>query len=124
MRTTSSCLRRYVLVYAVGIYDSYFNTEEESLGPELLRAIAGPTGGKAYSLNPAELPAITQAIGKQLRHQYILAYRPQAKEPDGKWHKISVKLRLPKKLHAFLHVTARTGYYAAAEQAANSPHKP
>ncbi len=113
-----------VLVYAVGIYDSYFNTEEESLGPELLRAIAGPTGGKAYSLNTAELPAVTHAIGNQLRHQYMLAYRPQSKQPDGKWHKISVKLRLPKKLHAFLHVTARTGYYAAAEQAANSPHKP
>jgi hypothetical protein len=32
---------------------------------------------------------------------------------DGKWHKIKVKLRIPKL--AFLHVHAKAGYYAASE---------
>ena len=34
---------------------------------------------------------------------------------DGKWHKIKVKLLLPKKWSSFLRVSARTGYYAGAE---------
>jgi Ca-activated chloride channel homolog len=103
-----------VLIYAVGTYDRYVNTEEELLGPELLETVAGLTGGKAFTLtNVNDMPAVTRAIGTQLRHQYVLAYQPQSKPQDGKWHKISVKLRLPSKFHSlFFHVDARAGYYA------------
>lgn len=105
-----------VLLYAVGTYDRYVNTQEEMLGPELLQSITEVTGGRAYTLtNIGDLPGVTRAIGVQLRHQYVLAYRPQSRPKDGKWHKISVKLRLPKRLHALLRVDARPGYYAAAE---------
>ena len=105
-----------VLLYSVGAFDSYVNTEEEMLGPELLRSITEVTGGKAYTItNIADLPAITRAIGMQLRHQYVLSYRPGAKPQKGKWYKINVRLRLPKGLHAFLRVNARTGYYASVE---------
>jgi hypothetical protein len=55
---------------------------------------------------------VTRSIGTQLRHQYMLAYQPQAAPNDGRWRKISVKLRLPKKLNYLLHVEARPGYYA------------
>ncbi|HEV2402254.1 MAG TPA: VWA domain-containing protein [Candidatus Sulfotelmatobacter sp.] len=104
-----------VLLYAVGTFDTYVSTQEEMLGPELLQNITGVTGGKAFTLtNIAELPAVTRAISTQLRHQYVLAYRPQAMPKDGKWYKINVKLRLPKRFHAFLRVDARTGYYASA----------
>ena len=73
------------------------------------------TGGQAFALtNANEMPQVAQTIGLQLRHQYVLAYSPQAAPRDGRWHKISVKLRLPKKF-PFLHVDARTGYYAGAE---------
>jgi Ca-activated chloride channel homolog len=108
-----------VMVYAVGTYDRYANTPEELLGPELLRTVAELSGGRAFnlaSLNDA--PGVTRAIGTQLRHQYMLAYQPQSSAHDGKWHKISVRLRLPKQLHSFqyfLHVTARPGYYAGGE---------
>jgi len=105
-----------VLLYAVGTYDRSVSTQEEMMGPELLQSITEVTGGKAYTLtNEQDLPAVTRTIGSQLRHQYMLAYRPQSKPRDGKWYKISVKLRLPKKFHSFCHVDARTGYYAAAE---------
>lgn len=105
-----------ILIYAVGTYDRFVNTEEELLGPDLLRSIAEVTGGQAYTLpNINEMPAVTRAIGSQLRHQYMLAYQPQSKPKDGKWHKISVKLRLPKSFHHFLRVDARTGYYAGGE---------
>lgn len=105
-----------VLLYAVGTYDQQVSTQEEMLGPELLRSITEVTGGKAYTLtNIADLPGVTRAIGVQLRHQYVLAYRPQLKPHSGKWYKISVKLRLPKTLHMFLRVDARPGYYASTE---------
>jgi Ca-activated chloride channel family protein len=103
-----------VLLYSVGTFDHYVNTQEELMGPELLQSITELTGGKSYTLtNIADLPAMTRAIGVQLRHQYVLSYRPQSKPRDGKWYKISVRLRLPKTLHMFLRVDARTGYYAA-----------
>jgi len=102
-----------VLIYTVGIYDSYVRTQEELLGPELLRTVAGLSGGHAFTLeNANDMPAVTRAIGTQLRHQYMLAYQPQSSPHDGKWRKISVKLRLPNKIRYFLHVDARPGYYA------------
>lgn len=105
-----------VSLYSVGTFDRYVNTEEEMLGPELLRSITEVTGGKAYTTtNITDLPAITRAIGVQLRHQYVLSYRPGAKPQKGKWYKINVRLRLPKGLHTFLRVNARTGYYASVE---------
>ena len=105
-----------IMIYAVGTYDRYATTLEESLGPELLQNVAGLTGGQAYTLsNVAEMPQVTHAIGIRLRHQYMLAYRPQTRSHDGKWHKIKVKLLLPKKWSSFLRVSARTGYYAGAE---------
>jgi Ca-activated chloride channel family protein len=104
-----------VMIYAVGIYDRYVLTQEEIMGPELLKNVTGLTGGQAFALtNPNELPGAAKSIGSQLRHQYMLAYQPQTQIHDGKWHKINVKLRLPKHL-PFFRVEARPGYYAAAE---------
>jgi len=105
-----------ILIYAVGTYDRYATTQEEVLGPELLQTVAGVTGGQSYTLsNVNELPEVTRAIGTRLRHQYMLTYRPEKRDRDGKWHKINVKLLLPKKWSSFLHVSARTGYYASAQ---------
>jgi Ca-activated chloride channel homolog len=105
-----------VLIYSVGTFDRSVSTQEELLGPELLSSVSEQTGGKAFTLsNLNDMPSVTRVIGAQLRHQYLLAYQPQSKPHDGKWHKISVKLRLPPKLHYFLHVESRTGYYAGGE---------
>jgi Ca-activated chloride channel family protein len=104
-----------VMIYAIGTFDRYVPTPEESRGPALLSEIAEPTGGRALSLqNEIELPAVARHIGRELRTQYVLAYRPQDMPRDGKWHKIQVKLRLPRKL-AFLRAHAKTGYYAPPE---------
>jgi Ca-activated chloride channel homolog len=104
-----------VMIYSIGIFDRYVPTHEESLGPQLLTEIAEPTGGRAFTLaNEIELPAVANHIGRELRTQYVLGYRPEEMPRDGKWHKIQVKLRLPKKL-SFLKARARTGYYAPAQ---------
>jgi len=104
-----------VMVYAIGIYDRYFPTEEERLGPELLGEIAELTGGRAFTVqNPNDLADVATKIGVELRNQYVLGYRPNKIVRDGKWRKIKVKLLPPKGLPP-LRVYARTGYYAPEE---------
>jgi Ca-activated chloride channel homolog len=104
-----------VMIYAIGTFDRYVPTAEEARGPFLLGEIAEPTGGRGFTLEDVqELPAVASHIGKELRTQYVLGYRPEEMPQDGKWHKILVKLRLPKKF-SFLRARAKTGYYAPAE---------
>jgi Ca-activated chloride channel family protein len=104
-----------VIVYSIGTFDRYVPTQEEFLGPTLLSDIAEPTGGQSFTITSAnEMPDIARLIGTELRTQYVLGYRPEDVPRDGKWHKISIKLKLPKQL-AFLRVHAKTGYYATAQ---------
>jgi len=104
-----------VMVYAIGIYDRYFATQEERLGPELLGEIAELSGGRAFTVeNPNDLADVATKIGIELRNQYVLGYRPNNGLRDGKWRKIKVKLLPPKGLPP-LRVYARTGYYAPEE---------
>jgi Ca-activated chloride channel homolog len=104
-----------VMVYAIGIYDRYFATPEERLGPALLGEVAELSGGRAFTVeNPNDLADVATKIGIELRNQYVLGYRPQNISRDGKWRKIKVKLLPPKGLPP-LKVYARTGYYAPEE---------
>ena len=104
-----------VMIYAIGIYDHYFATQEERLGPELLSEISELTGGRTFTIdNPNDLGDVATKIGVELRNQYVLGYRPAKVVRDGKWRKIKVKLLPPKGLPP-LRVYARTGYYAPAE---------
>ena len=104
-----------VAVYAVGIYDRYFATQEEMLGPGLLSRMTSLTGGRSFTIeNPNELSRVARTIGTALRNQYVLGYRPRNLERNGKWRKIKVKLRLSKRLPP-LHVYAKSGYYAPSE---------
>jgi Ca-activated chloride channel family protein len=104
-----------VMIYAIGIYDRYFASAEERLGPGLLTEITELTGGRAFTIdNPNDLADVATKIGIELRNQYVLGYRPKNVVRDGKWRKIKVKLMPPKGLPP-LKVYARTGYYAPAE---------
>ena len=104
-----------VMIYAIGIYDRFFASTEERLGPELLSEITELTGGRAFTIdNPNDLGDVATKIGVELRNQYVLGYRPSKITRDGKWRKIKVKLLPPKGLPP-LRVYARTGYYAPAQ---------
>jgi len=110
-----------VMIYSIGIFDRYVPTPEEVQGPSLLSEIAEPTGGRAFTLdNPNIMPSVARHIGVELRTQYVLAYRPQETTHNGKWRKIRVKLRLPRKF-SFLQAHAKTGYYASADQTPAAP---
>ena len=103
------------LIYAIGIYDHYFPTEEERLGPGLLSEITELTGGRAFTIdNPNDLADVATKIGIELRNQYVIGYRPKHPGHDGRWRKIKVKLLPPKGLPP-LRVYAKTGYYAPSE---------
>jgi len=104
-----------VLIYAIGTFDRYVRTNEEKLGPEMLSNIADSTGGRAFILdNMAEMPLLAHRIGTELRTQYVLGYHPENPPHDGKWRKISIKLKLPKKF-PYMQAKARSGYYARNE---------
>ncbi len=104
-----------VMIYAIGIYDRFFASTEERLGPELLSEISELTGGRTFTIdNPNDLGDVATKIGVELRNQYLLGYRPSKITRDGKWRKIKVKLLPPKGLPP-LRVYARTGYYAPAQ---------
>jgi Ca-activated chloride channel family protein len=104
-----------IMVYAIGIYDRYYQSQEEQLGPQLLGEISELTGGRAFTVeNPNDLGDVATKIGVELRNQYVLGYRPSKGVRDGKWRKIKVKLMPPKGLPP-LRVYARTGYYAPEE---------
>lgn len=104
-----------VMIYSIGIFDRYVPTPEELRGPDLLSEIAEPTGGRAFTVdNPNIMPSVARHIGLELRTQYVLAYRPKDLPRNGRWRKIRVKLRLPRRF-PFLQAHARTGYFASAE---------
>jgi Ca-activated chloride channel homolog len=104
-----------ILIYAIGIYDHYFSTDEERLGPSLLSDVTELTGGRAFTIdNPNDLADVSTKIGIELRNQYVIGYRPKNPSRDGKWRKIKVKLLPPKGLPP-LRVYAKTGYYAPTE---------
>src|SRR5271165_576897 len=104
-----------ILIYAIGLYDHYFPTEEERLGPALLSDVTELTGGRAFTIdNPNDLADVSTKIGIELRNQYVIGYRPKNPVRDGKWRKIKVKLLPPKGLPP-LRVYAKTGHYAPSE---------
>jgi Ca-activated chloride channel homolog len=104
-----------VTIYAIGIFDRNVATNEELLGPQLLSDITEITGGRAFILDQlVEMPALAQRIGVELRTQYMIAYQPTNPPHDGRWRRIRVKLKLPKKL-AYLQAQAKQGYYASHE---------
>jgi Ca-activated chloride channel homolog len=101
-----------VEIYAIGIFDRASVIPEEVNGPVLLEEITELTGGRAFEIENANLlPAVAVKVGNELRNQYVLAYSPDSALRNGKWHKIKIKLTLPKSLWP-VWIHAKSGYYA------------
>src|SRR5947208_8729697 len=87
------------MIYGIGLYDHRFPTPEEASGPELLRKISEVTGGTSFTIdNPNDLAQAAKAVGTMLRNQYLLGYRPESVNRDGKWRKITITLKQPKQI--------------------------
>jgi len=102
-----------IVTYAVGILGgSDSSSQLGMLGQSFLDELTSVTGGRSfYPSNDAELDEIFERIAIELRHQYSIGYTPPNFKPDGKWHKVKVKVNRPRGISR-LTVRSREGYYA------------
>ncbi len=102
-----------VVVYAVGILNGKDSSSMDGMqGQAFLDELTGVTGGKAfYPQTNVEMDEIFARIALELRHQYSVGYTPKDFQPDGKYHKVKVKVKPPRGLPR-LTIRSREGYYA------------
>lgn len=102
-----------VTIYSVGIMDGRDSGSMEGMqGQAFLDELSSVTGGKSFYPNTnVELDEIFERIALELRHQYSVGYTPKNFQPDGKWHKVRVRVKPPRGLPR-LTVRNREGYYA------------
>ncbi len=102
-----------VVVYGVGIIDGADTSSMVGMsGQALLDELTSVTGGKAfYPQTDVEMDEIFERIALELRHQYSIGYTPKDFKPDGKYHKVRVKVKPPRGLPR-LTVRSREGYIA------------
>ena len=73
----------------------------------MLEKLSDQTGGLHFRVrNDAEAKEAVIKIGRALRDEYVIGYRPADSDNTGKWHRIRVKLNA-----SGSHVHARKGYY-------------
>jgi len=102
-----------VTVYSVGIAGSGDAGSVLGMqGQSFLEELSSITGGKLFlPQTDVELDEIFERIALELRHQYSIGFTPKDFTPDGKWHKVKVKVNPPRGLPR-LTVRGREGYYA------------
>ena len=102
-----------IVTYAVGILGGGDSSSSLGMmGQAFLDELTSVTGGRSfYPSGDAEMDEIFERIALELRHQYSVGYTPPNFTPDGKWHKVKVKVKPPRGLPR-LTVRSREGYYA------------
>lgn len=108
-----------VLMYSIGIFDGMpvpvFRTIEEKLGKRLLTEVTELTGGRTVAADDRDkIPEIAATVSRELRQEYILAYRSDRTVHDGKWRKIKVQVTVPDSTEP-VHVHYKKGYIAPTE---------
>lgn len=102
-------------MYAIGIFEpigARGRSAEELSGPGLLSELAEMTGGRHFPVdNLNDLPDIAAKIGIELRNQYVLGYTSKNPNRDGKYRRVTIKLKQPRGLPP-LRALHRQGYYA------------
>lgn len=79
-------------------------------GAEVLRRFASETGGRSI-VNTNDLEAGLKDVVADASAYYLLGYSPTRPRNDGKFHRISVKVR-----RSGVRVTSRRGYWAPSEK--------
>lgn len=97
--------RADVVIYTISTNITRIPTD----GDKVLKYFASETGGLCFF--PFKAEDLTQSfenIANELRHQYMILYRPEPLKNDGLYHTVDIKVRGRKDLV----VRARKGYYA------------
>jgi VWFA-related protein len=85
-----------VMIYAIGLESEFFDGQRQvRTKPDRgLKRIAEETGGGYFELKKtADLGATFTRVAQELHSQYALAF--EAKQLDGKVHKLSVRMKQP-----------------------------
>jgi len=94
-----------VVIYTI----STNNSGQENDGDKILRYFAQETGGQVFfPFKASDLAQSFANIANELRHQYIVVYRPEPLKADGLYHTLDIRVKGRKDLV----VRARHGYYA------------
>jgi VWFA-related protein len=94
-----------VVIYSI----STNNLGQEGEGDKILKYFAQETGGQVFfPFKATDLAQSFENIANELRHQYIVVYRPEPLKADGQYHTVDIKVKGRKELT----VRARHGYYA------------
>jgi VWFA-related protein len=108
-----TAVKANTVVYAIGIGDR----KEYGIKEGTLRKVAERTGGRAFfPLDEADLRAAFQQIELELRSQYLLAYTPSTKAPDGSYRQINLEIVNRELRKQKLRLLYRQGYYARHRQ--------
>jgi Ca-activated chloride channel family protein len=107
-------------IYAVDVCDApsllFTKKLEERFGKQWLTQVTEQTGGRTIAVDDAKkIPDAAAQISRELRNQYVLAYRPVDNKRDGKWRKLKVKVTRPPDPLPY-QVYYRTGYLARKEK--------
>jgi VWFA-related protein len=99
-----------ILVYTIGIFDE----SDPDRNPDVLRRLAGVTGGEAFFPNEySETVAICERIARDIRNQYTIGYLSTSAARPGAFLSIRVVAAAPGR--GKLSVRARSGYVAGGE---------
>lgn len=79
-------------------------------GDQVLRRLAGDTGGRAIVNTNNPLDQLANVMSDASAY-YLVGYTPTRKTNDGKFHEIKVRVK-----RKGVHVTARHGYWSASEK--------
>src|SRR6185437_2456458 len=106
-----------VEIYGVGIEETPAasqRTPDNVGGMETLRQLSEPTGGRSFEvMNLQELPDVFAKTALNLRDQYLLAYTPTNQTHDGRFRKVTVKLKGSTGVQS-PKIFVMSGYYAPA----------
>ncbi|SRR6266568_864373 len=104
-----AALRAEVIIYVI----STNITDSDKKGDKILMRYAEATGGRVFF--PLRLEEVANAFNEiqdELRSQYVIAYKPQNFEQDGRYRAISIDA--PKRPN--VKIRARKGYYAPTKK--------
>jgi len=75
---------------------------------KVLNELSENTGGISYRVRkPDDIEEIFQSVANNLRHLYLMTYKPSAEGTDGKWRKIEILVSGVENYH----LRAKQGYF-------------
>lgn len=99
------------ILYAVGVFNG-IPFKQRFAFEALLEKLAKSSGGNAFFPDDKlEMDETFERIAVELRRQYSIGFQPPNFIPDGKWHRLKVKVESPAGGKKRL-VRTRKGYYA------------